>query len=111
MKIAISGKGGSGKTTIAGTLARVIARQGRSVLAIDGDSNPNLGIILGLQPEEVDEIPVLPGDLLEDVVDDQGQRTTVLAPSLEEVANQYGTVASDGVRLLAMKRIDHAGKG
>lgn len=111
MKIAISGKGGSGKTTIAGTLARVIARNGYTVLAIDGDSNPNLGITLGLRPDIVDKIPILPGDLLEDIVDEQGQRTTVLAASLEEVASRYGTIAGDGVRLLAMKRIDHAGKG
>ena len=42
MKIGISGKGGSGKTTISATLARVFARQGFPVLAIDGDPNPNL---------------------------------------------------------------------
>ena len=47
MKIAIAGKGGSGKTTIAGTLARALARSSdRGVLAIDADSNPNLGVTL-----------------------------------------------------------------
>ena len=40
MKIAVAGKGGSGKTTIAGTLARLLAREGqKGVLAIDADSN------------------------------------------------------------------------
>ena len=42
MKVAIAGKGGSGKTTIAGTLARVMADRGQRVVAIDDDSNPNL---------------------------------------------------------------------
>jgi CO dehydrogenase maturation factor len=47
MKIAISGKGGSGKTTIAATLTRILARRGLPVLAIDGDPNPNLLQALG----------------------------------------------------------------
>ncbi len=42
MKIAIAGKGGSGKTSISGTMSRLLARGGQNVLAIDGDSNPNL---------------------------------------------------------------------
>ena len=111
MKIAISGKGGSGKTTTAGTLARLLARRERPVLAIDGDSNPNLGIILGLPPADVDEMPVLPGELLKTVEDDEGNKQSVLEDSVETIASEYGAIARDGVRLLAMKRIDHAGKG
>lgn len=111
MKIAIAGKGGSGKTTTAGTLARVFARQGYPVLAIDGDSNPNLGITLGIPAEELNCIEALPSDLLKDVEDEDGRRQTVLRSSVEEIASAYGTAAADGVRLLAMKRIDHAGKG
>ncbi|MEP6476436.1 MAG: AAA family ATPase [Actinomycetota bacterium] len=42
MQVAVGGKGGSGKTTISGTLARLFARRGQTVLAIDGDSNPTL---------------------------------------------------------------------
>lgn len=111
MKIAIAGKGGSGKTTTAGTLARVFARQGYPVLAIDGDSNPNLGITLGLPVDELSGLEALPGDLLQDVVDEDGRRQTVLRSSVEEIAAAYGATAADGVRLLAMKKIDHAGKG
>lgn len=111
MKISISGKGGSGKTTTAGILARAFARQGYAVLAIDGDNNPNLGITLGLAPEQVDRIPTLPSDLLRDVTDENGKRTTELTTSIEEIAGQFGTEAPDNVRLLAMNRIDHGGKG
>ena len=111
MKISISGKGGSGKTTTAGTLARTFARLGYRVLAIDGDSNPNLGITLGLPVNGLDTLPVLPSDLLEDVVDEEGNKTSVLKEEVETIADKHGTVTGDGVRLLAMKRIDHAGKG
>ena len=111
MKIAISGKGGSGKTTTAGILARIFARKGYDVLAIDGDSNPNLGIALGIPPEEVDQIPTLPRDLLTDVEDEEGNKTAVLSMNLEEIAEKFGTTAPDAVRLLAMHRIDHSGAG
>ena len=48
MRVAIVGKGGVGKTTIAGTLARVLARRGRRVLALDLDPNPGLAWTLGI---------------------------------------------------------------
>lgn len=111
MKISISGKGGSGKTTIAGTLARAFARLGYPVLAIDGDSNPNLAITLGLNPEAASQTPVLPGDLLKSVTDEQGNTTRVLSLGLEEIVSKFGAQAADQVQLLAMKRIDHAGAG
>ena len=55
MKLAVAGKGGSGKTSISGTMARLLARSGRQVLAIDGDSNPNLALTLGIPPESIGE--------------------------------------------------------
>ncbi len=47
MKIAITGKGGVGKTTFAATLARLYAEEGRTVLAADVDPDANLGLALG----------------------------------------------------------------
>ena len=56
MKVAITGKGGVGKTTLSSTLARLYADEGRTVLAADVDPDANLGLALGLTQEEVDEI-------------------------------------------------------
>ena len=56
MKIAISGKGGVGKTFIAGSLASALAEIGRPVIAIDADSSPNLARNLGLSETEAAKI-------------------------------------------------------
>jgi CO dehydrogenase maturation factor len=56
MKIAVAGKGGSGKTLLAGSLAFLFSRAGHTTLAIDADSAPNLGFLLGLSPCEADAI-------------------------------------------------------
>lgn len=112
MKIAIAGKGGSGKTTIAGTLARMMARQGSpDVLAIDADSNPNLALTLGLSPDDASKLRPLTRDILARVTDDEGTTRTVLAKTPEEVAMEYGTVTPDKVTLLLMGRVEHAGAG
>ena len=51
-KIAITGKGGVGKTTLSGLLARLYAAEGRTVLAVDADPDANLASALGIPPEE-----------------------------------------------------------
>ena len=111
MKIAIAGKGGTGKTTIVGTLARVFARQGRRVLAIDADSNPNLALTLGLSREETAALAPLPRTLLEEQIDADGNKTVVLRMSPEEIARQYGVSTPDGVTMMLMGKVDHAGAG
>jgi CO dehydrogenase maturation factor len=111
MRIAIAGKGGSGKTTIAATIARLLARVGHSVLAIDGDSNPNLGVALGLSRDAAAAAAPVPSGVLEEQRDLTGKRTTRLGLPVEEIARRYGVQAPDGVTLLVMGRVAHAGAG
>lgn len=110
-RIAVCGKGGSGKTTIAGTLARALARRGHRVIAIDGDSNPNLAITLGIPPEQAEAISPLPRTLLERRVDESGTERSVLVEPAGEIIRRYGIPAPDDITLLLMGRVDHAGAG
>lgn len=111
MKVAISGKGGTGKTTIAGTLARAFGRIGYSVLAIDADSNPNLALTLGVPRDQATQLSTVPHDLVKQVIDPVGGHALQLAMSLEEITETYGLKIPDGVTLLVMGRVDHAGTG
>ena len=109
--IAVAGKGGSGKTTLAGTLARALARHGRSVWAIDADSNPNLALTLGVHPDTVAQLTPLPRTILEERYDEEGKRHLELKIPPNEVAARFGVQAPDGVRLLLMGQVQHAGAG
>lgn len=111
MRLAIAGKGGTGKTTIAGTLARALAQAGRSVLAVDADSNPNLASILGLPEQRAQEMLALPRDLMERRTEADGTTKVVFTQNPEEVLKKYGTVGPDGVRLAIMGKINHGGAG
>src|SRR3954454_5736068 len=106
VKLAIAGKGGSGKTSISGTLARVLARSGKNVLAIDGDSNPNLARTLGLPPSAMTDMPTLTRDLLRR----DGGRAE-LTQTLDEICATHSIAAPDGVTLLVMANPQHAGTG
>jgi len=103
VRIAVGGKGGAGKTTIAGTLARGLARSGHSVLALDADTNPMLGISLGVGPRETDLLVAARQAL--DAGEEEHQ------PSTEGLVERFGTDAPDGVRLVVVSRIDSADPG
>jgi len=102
MKLGIVGKGGVGKTTVSARLARAYADRGDRVIAIDTDSNPNLGLSLGLSLEEVDAIPTLPRSV---IVGASGDLTA------DEVVEQYGRATPAGVTLLSAIRVAEAGAG
>ena len=106
MKLAIAGKGGSGKTSIAGTMARVYGRDGHTVLAIDGDSNPNLALTLGIPAERINDVPTLPGGMLERT--DDGPK---LKHTIAEVRSTHSLEGPDNVTLLVMAHPDPSEAG
>jgi len=111
MKVAVAGKGGSGKTTIAGTLARVIAERGHRVVAIDDDSNPNLALTIGVDTAEASKFPSLPRDLLEERIDAQGVKWLELAVPAEDFIDRFGVPVRDRLTLLVMGQPNHGGSG
>ena len=110
-KIAIAGKGGSGKTTISGLLARLFARRGRKVWAIDADTNPNLGLSLGITQDRLGSIAPMPRTILKERTDESGKRSVSLGVPPADVARDFGLPTPDGVTLLLMGTVDHGGAG
>jgi CO dehydrogenase maturation factor len=95
MKVAIAGKGGAGKTTISGTLARQLARQGYEVLALDNDLNPNLPLTVGIPAARLTDLPTLPDDIVR-IVDGRYEMTM----TIDELRAAHGMDAPDGVTVL-----------
>ena len=76
------------------------------MLAIDGDSNPNLALTLGIPAERLDELPTLSRDLLRRT--DAGAELT---RTIQEICETHSVLAPDGVTLLVMAHPQHAGTG
>ncbi|CAN5710039.1 carbon monoxide dehydrogenase accessory protein CooC [soil metagenome] len=102
MRVGIVGKGGVGKTTTSSLIARALVERGRRVVAVDTDSNPNLGMSLGMTFEEIEAIPQLPRAL---IVGAKGDL------SAEEVIDEYGRTTPFGVTLISAIKVNEAGAG
>jgi CO dehydrogenase maturation factor len=102
LKLGVVGKGGVGKTTVSGLVARAYSARGRRVVAIDTDSNPNLGLSLGLSLSETEEVPVLPRAAI------VGSGGSVAAADL---LAEYGRSTPAGPTLLSAIRVAEAGAG
>lgn len=115
MKLAISGKGGVGKTTLAALLAQVYADAGRDVLAVDADPAPCLAGALGF-PDTVRERLHPIAEMDELITERTGARPgTVggfftLNPRVDDIPRRFA-VAHRGVRLLEMGGVDVGGSG
>ncbi|HTN23440.1 MAG TPA: P-loop NTPase [Solirubrobacteraceae bacterium] len=104
MRVAVSGKGGVGKSLIAATMARLVAREGTPVLVMDCDVLPGLSLSLGSGPD-----PAVPP--LTDAVhrDEQGRWGWRPGIDASIAAQRFSTAAPDGVRLLQRGKADRTG--
>ena len=102
LKLGVVGKGGVGKTTVSGLLARAYAERGRRVVAIDTDSNPNLGLSLGLSLEQTERVRVLPRAVI--VGSGGGSDASALIA-------EYGRQTPAGPTLLSAIKVAQAGAG
>lgn len=114
MKIAISGKGGVGKTTLSSGLARLWAAEGRRVIAIDADPDANLATALGADDETA--AACVPLSKMDDLIEERtGARPGAggmfkLNPDVSDVVETCG-VDVDGVTLLRMGTVERGGNG
>ncbi|MDT3426261.1 CO dehydrogenase maturation factor [Paenibacillus forsythiae] len=115
LKIAISGKGGVGKTTVAAMFAHLLKKKGNRVLAIDADQDANLGMALGFSREELSEVRTIADD--RDLIKKKtGGEPGVsgswfsLNPKVDDIPEEY-VVSKDGIRLLQMGGASKGGTG
>lgn len=113
MKIAVTGKGGVGKTTFAATLARLYAEEGRKVLAADVDPDANLGLALGFSEEVLDSI--VPISKMRKLVEERtgasnDNKFYKLNPKVDDIPDTYGK-SCNGVKLLVLGTVETGGGG
>jgi CO dehydrogenase maturation factor len=115
MKLAITGKGGVGKTTLSALLAQVYADLGRDVLAVDADPSPCLAGALGFPTEKREKLhPISEMDKL--IEERTGAKPGTIGgfftinPRVDDIPERF-SVEHRGVRLLEMGSVDFGGSG
>jgi CO dehydrogenase maturation factor len=115
MKVAITGKGGVGKTTVAALLAYVFAQRGSGVLAIDADPATGLAAACGVPPEIA--AGIVPVAEMEDLIYERtGARKGEtggffkLNPRVDDIPDSFA-VSRDGIRILTMGTVKSGGSG
>jgi len=115
MKLAIAGKGGSGKSTIAGALALLQAKSGGRVLAVDADPDANLASALGVPADrQLEIVPIADRKALIEErtgakVKQYGQMFK-MNPEVADIADEYALL-HEGVALLVLGAIEAGGSG
>lgn len=115
MKVAISGKGGVGKTTLAGVMARILARRGKKVLAIDADPDANLASAIGIS--EKDAASIEPLAHMREFIEERTSATRgtygaffKLNPKVDDIPERF-SLEKDGVRLVTVGYVPQGGGG
>jgi len=108
MKIAVSGKGGVGKTTISSNLAKLFAKKGYNVYAVDADPDSSLGLSLGIDEDELSKIkPII--DMRDVIANTAGDGAMyALNPIVNDLAEKY-SININGIKFLRMGGIKQGG--
>ncbi len=115
MKLAITGKGGVGKTTLAALLSRIYAAEGKAVLAIDANPDANLGAALGIPAEEMRRITPI-AEMRELIQERTGAGPDMpvpifkLNPRVDDIPERF-SLSKEGIRLLVMGTVKKGGSG
>ena len=108
MKLAIGGKGGSGKTTLAAGLCMFLAGQGYQVYAVDADPDASLGLALGFPPRLLDGL--VPLIEMKEVIEDRAGSGLffILNPRVDDLLDRFSVRHGD-IRLLHMGSVKPGG--
>ena len=115
LKLAITGKGGVGKTTLSALLAHVFAVRGHKVLAIDADPATGLAAACGAPPEAVATITPV-ADMEELIYERTGARKGEIGgifrlnPRVDDIPDRF-SLERDGIRILTMGTVKSGGSG
>lgn len=115
MKIAVSGKGGVGKTLVAGILARLFAKDGFEVLAIDNDSAMNLSYTLGIKKNDKEKI--VPISEMKKMIEERtivkggGPGIYNINPKVSDIPDRFKVPGPDGLQLLVLGSIEEPASG
>ncbi|WFD09477.1 carbon monoxide dehydrogenase accessory protein CooC [Tepidibacter hydrothermalis] len=115
MKIAVTGKGGVGKTTFSAMLSRIYADEGYRVLSVDADPDANLALALGFPQKLIDEI--VPISEMKNLVEERTSaeagtfaKMFKLNPKVDDIPDRY-CKEYNGVGVLTMGTVDTGGSG
>ena len=113
MKIAVSGKGGVGKTLVAGALAYSFAKRGFKTIAIDADPSPNLALTLGISLEKTREIVPISENkpLIESKTGTKFSGVYRLSFAVDDVVSDFSVETPYGVNLVVMGTVKSVGSG
>jgi len=113
MKIAVSGKGGVGKTLVAGALAYFFAKKGFKTIAIDADPSPNLALTLGISLEKAREIVPISENrpLIESKTGTTFSGVYRLSFAVDDVVRDFSVETPYGVNLVVMSTVKSMGSG